>query len=82
MSEPSTHLKETIKKSKLLDWSENGRCSMCSSGDKPAEDGRHHHKGQSFECGNQGGCTLCNGCLPPGEICAGCYRKNMYELEC
>lgn len=77
-----TRLGETIEKAKLADWVENGRCSMCNVGHAPAEDGYHHHPTGNHLCGNAEPCLLCKGCLPPGEICAGCFRKNVYQIEC
>ena len=73
-----TGLLHAIKQARLEDWSENGRCSMCSVGDKPY---RGLHRGL-HKCGNEEACALCHGCLPPGEICAACYRKNVYDVEC
>lgn len=80
--EPLSHLKAAIEKAQLEDWAENGRCSMCSSGHLPSEDGYHHHRLGKFVCGNNESCVLCRGCLPPGEICGGCSRKNMFDYEC
>lgn len=75
-------LQDAIESAKLAEWSENGRCSMCSSGHMPQDDGFHHWRNEKHRCGNADPCVLCRGCLPPGEICAACLRKNVYELEC
>lgn len=82
MSQALTHLAQAIATAKFADWAENGRCSMCNLAHKPGEDGYHHHRLGRFLCGNCEPCVLCRGCLPPGEICACCYRKNVYDYEC
>ena len=80
MSEPLSHLKEAIERARLADHAENGKCCMCNVGDQPDfNTGLHRGKHQ---CGNNEACILCQGCLPPGEICSNCFRKNVYEVEC
>lgn len=64
----------------------NGKCLMCLV-DKPDSKGFHHNKSRHFKhkkyrCENAEGCTLCHGCLPPGEICRACHRLNVYQHEC
>jgi hypothetical protein len=69
-------LKKAIEKGRLIWQSKNGRCSMCSVGDKPF--GGLHRGG--YLCGNAASCQACHGCLPPGEICQCCYRLNLEDF--
>ena len=76
-----TKLSDAISSSKA-DWeSEHGKCSMCNTG-KPDNNGYHYCNGMALRCGNVEACTICHGCLPPGEVCRACSRKNVYEYEC
>ena len=73
-----SNLKYSIEKAELEWQSEHGKCCMCDVGDRPVTGlhrGRHH-------CGNSDSCLLCHGCLPPGEICRACHRKNIHDVAC
>jgi len=65
-----TRLAQAIEAGRLAWEAENGRCTLCALGDVP----RHGRHGE-HACGNEPPCSLCRGCLPSGEICQACYRK-------
>ena len=74
-----TKLADQIKKARLEDQAEHGKCGMCQIGDLPDE--RGFHRGV-HRCGNAEACALCHGCLPPGEMCRNCNRLNVCQYEC
>lgn len=73
-----TKLREAID---LAQRATEGNCSICELDGPPSHDGYHHHAGKAYDCGNLVTCTLCHGCLPPGEVCQACGRKNIDAVE-
>lgn len=68
-------LSDAIRESENEWIAQNGKCAMCLV-DRPSDDGMH--RGQ-YNCGNLESCTLCHGCLPPGEQCRACGRINVWD---
>lgn len=79
----TTRLADSIEQAKLAEWAVHGRCTLCRYG-VPLVRGGHivRNPDHAERCGNLDACTLCAGCLPPGEICKACYRKNVYDIKC
>lgn len=72
----ATRLAQAIKAGRIAWEAENGRCTLCAVGDVP-HNGRH---GQ-HACGNEPPCSLCRGCLPPGEICKPATERSRNGLR-
>lgn len=78
--EQMTKLSEAIDRGRKRWEADHGKCSMCRI-DKPSPNGWHVHGGKYHRCANTEACSLCSGCLPAGEICQACGRKNIHSIE-
>lgn len=72
-------LRNAVSHARMSWQSTHGKCSMCDAGDRPSQGGLHRGK---YACPNTITCVGCRGCLPPGEICRSCFRKNIYDYDC
>lgn len=69
-------LKKAVEKARHQSHMEDGKCSMCASGDEP-ENGLHRGE---YRCGNAETCILChNAGMEYGDQCAACGRIEKHK---
>ena len=76
----ASRLQKAVEVARTAWHMKHGKCSICNVGHRPEHDG-YHYIGGRHRCGNNDACTLCKGCLPPGEQCQACGRINVWDTE-